>query len=92
MAKLIRVNGNVEDIQPKNGKDFDLSELTAAIGCEWIELVNLSNGIMVIDEEGKLNGKEYNAKATAMCEEDHAIMVGDYIVGDALVCKNDEIR
>ena len=92
MAKVYRVNGNVDDVQPKNGKTYELEELYEMLGCQWIELVYLSDGIMVIDEEGKLNGKQYNEKANAIATMDHAICYGDYIVGDALVCENNEIR
>ena len=92
MAKVYRVNGNVEDVRPKNGKHFSLEEMYALIGCEWVEFVYLSNGIMVVDEEGKLNAKEYNDKATAIASVDQAICLGDWIAGDALVCDNNEVR
>lgn len=91
MAKLIKTDGTVTEVVPKNGKDFTLEELQALIGCDWIEIVRMpgSDGsFMVVDEEGKLNGKELNEKATKM----YGRMPYDYIVGDALLCKRGEVR
>lgn len=96
MAVLIKTNGStVTDVRPSNGKAFGLEQLRQLVGCEWVEFVYLSNGIMVIDEEGKVGPdgpKPYNAQATALALEDRAIGHDDYIVGDALVCDTTEIE
>lgn len=91
MAKLIKVDGTVTEVKPKNGRDFTLEELRELVGCEWIEIVRLlGNGdsFLVVDEEGKLNGKERNEKATRM----YGRMPFDYIVGNALLCKRGEVK
>lgn len=57
MALLIPANDNepVREVQPKNGEDFTLKELYALLDCQYIEVINLPDGrIMVVDEEGKL--------------------------------------
>ena len=91
MAKLIKVDGSVTEVTPRNGRDFTLDELRAHVGCEWIEIVRLPGGsgdFLVVDEEGKLNGKARNEKATKM----YGRMPFDYIVGNALHCKKGEVR
>lgn len=32
MAKIYRTNGDVENVEPKNGTDFRLEELSAIVG------------------------------------------------------------
>ena len=32
MAKIYRTNGDVENVEPKNGTDFQLEELSAIVG------------------------------------------------------------
>lgn len=91
MAKLIKTDGTVTEVAPKNGRNFTLEELRTLIGCDWIEIVRLlgsGDSFLVVDEEGKLNGKERNSKATKM----YGRMPYDYIVGDALLCKEGEVR
>ena len=90
MAKLIKTDGSVTDVAPKNGKDFKLDELRELIGCEYIEIVRvpLTHGkILIVDEEGKLNGKEFNERATVIYGN-----ILDYIVGDALMCDRGEVK
>lgn len=84
-ALLIKVTGKSSSVTPKNGTNFTLEELYKLIGCDMIEVVYPlydSNIIIVIDEEGKLKGKDINYAAT--------IMWGgagyDALVGDVIVC------
>lgn len=91
MAKLIETDGSVREVAPKNGRSFTLDEMRALIGCEWIEIVHLPMTVetfLVVDEEGKLNGKAMNEKATRM----YGHMPFDYIAGNALLCKRGEVR
>ena len=89
MAKIYRTNGDVENVEPKNGTDFQLDELQAIV-CGYIECLNLTDGtLLVCNEEGKLMHLPYNAKATELIRKNG---YNDYIVGDALVCKSDEVR
>ena len=90
MAKVYYVDGVVEDIQPKNGKDFKLEELRDIVE-GWIEILYLNDGrLMVINEEGKLEGLDLNVNATNIYME--SFENNDIIVGNALVCDKNEIE
>lgn len=90
MAKIYRANGEVETIEPKNGTDFQLEELQAVVG-GYIECLPLAgtNEIMTVNEEGKLQGLPLNRNATQIIRE-HGYE--DWIAGDVLVCKEEEIK
>lgn len=93
MAQIIKTNGFVQSVEPKNEKDFTLKELQLFVG-GYIEIVQLDNGyIMVVNEEGKLHGLEHNKVASELFRR-HALWGNrhDIIVGDALVCKADEVK
>lgn len=91
MAKLYRVNGQIEDVKPANGSDFTLEELYALVDTNMVETLPTNDGrIMVICEEGKLRGKEENARATLLTVN---VTAGDdMIVGNALVCDQGELQ
>lgn len=83
MAQIIKANGEIIETQPSNGTDFSLPELQAVVG-GFIEVVHLADGrLMVVNEEGKLNGLPFNKKASELYP--------DVIVGDVLVCEYYEI-
>lgn len=90
MAYIIKTTGEVIETQPKNGTDFELDELQAAVG-GYIEVINLRDGrLIVCDEEGKCKGKERNHKATDIF---HSVFGNnDFMVGDVLVCNENEIK
>ena len=91
MATLIKADGTRREIQPKNGTDFKLEELQAYVD-GYIEIVNLRNGeLLVINEEGKYRYDTNNA-ATDLAHEHHALFPGDYINGDVVLCKDEEVR
>ena len=87
MAKLIKADGNVVEVSPKNaGKCFTLEELKGFVG-GWIECINISHKqVMVINEEGKLMNLPYNAVATEAFRMAFQ-PTDDFIVGDALLCE-----
>ena len=98
MAKLIKTNGDILEVSPKNGTDFKLDELQAFVG-GYIEIVNLldvsplsiADAILVVNEEGKLNGLPVNTVATAVynvCMQPYE----DIVVGDVLLCSSDEVK
>ena len=75
---------------PKNGKDFKLEELQGYVG-GYIQIIPIDTcRIMVMDEEGKLKGKQTNDKATELLYGN--IMRWDYVVGDVLVCGKDMVK
>lgn len=91
MATIYKANGEIIYTSPKNGKDFQLEEMQAVVS-GYIEVVYLDDGlIMVVNEEGKLNGLAINWNATKLYRESHP-WCNDIIVGDVLVCDYTEIK
>lgn len=91
MATFIPADGSpTSDIQPANGSDFTFAELYPLLGCDMIEIVYhvIAPGcIMLIDECGKLADKPANQRATRLLAYG-----GDYIAGNAVVCRQDEVK
>lgn len=90
MAQIYKTNGEVIEVEPKNGKDFKDKELNEIVG-GYFELVQISEDqFMVVNEKGKLNNLPFNEKATDL----YRLKLGpyDYIVGDCLVCKTSQIK
>ena len=90
MATLFHTDGFREKVSPANGSDFRLEEMQRMVG-GIIEIVYFDdNTVMVINEEGKLLGLPLNMDATAIFRA-HYPDSDDYIVGDALVCSDEQI-
>jgi hypothetical protein len=78
------------EVKPKSGKTFSLSELQDFVE-GYIEIIDLRNGkIMVVNEEGKLKDLPFNHAATKIYAKVYSNR--DIIVGNALVCKSDEVN
>lgn len=81
MAKLIKANGEVEDINIP--KDNSLSFLQDKVG-GYIELAPYlgTEGFAGVccDEEGKMKGYPINATATKMAGYTNDVLVGDVIM------------
>jgi hypothetical protein len=100
MARLLRTRENGTDesilVEPENGTDFKLKQLYTLLGCSLVEVIRLSDEhIMIIDEEGKCTDEEWhvvNVPATRVALLAHAIAKDDYIVGAALICRDEEFR
>lgn len=89
MATLYKTDGTEAEVTPKNGKDFKLAELNEFVE-GFIEIVRLRGGkILVINEEGKLEGLKLNAKATELYQQAHGPV--DVIVGNALYCDTGQV-
>lgn len=85
MATLYKVDRTEQEVSPKNGTDFQLDELYELIGCKLVEIIHLGEGyILVVDEEGAINGSELNV--------DVSYALGSQIFGNALYCKESEVR
>lgn len=84
--KLLKPDGSVQDYPPAARK-YTLEEMQAAVG-GYIEILSLGSGryLMVINEEGKLQGLPRNPLASALYAN-----ANDQIVGNALVCRNRDI-
>ena len=90
MATIFHTDGFREKVTPANGSDFRLEEMQRMVG-GIIEIVYFDdNTVMVINEEGKLLGLPLNRDATAIFRA-HYPDSDDYIVGDALVCSDEQI-
>lgn len=88
MATLIFTNGEKKRVVPENGKTFQLQELRRLVECDWIEVVNMKDGrLLVVDEEGKLRKKRCNTAASIIYNHPY-----DVIVGNALLCDAEEIE
>ena len=92
MARIIKTNGEIVPVEPKNGKDFQLEEMQQIVGgyVQLFPLLNDEGEVMVMNEEGKIDDLPANDKATELAER--WLLEGDYIVGDVLVCTNDQIK
>lgn len=63
-----------------------LHSLYSVIGCDMIQVIELSDGIQAIfDEEGKLTGAELNPRATATVEAlGFRFLPGDHLPGSVV--------
>lgn len=95
MAHIYYANGEIKEVTPKNGTDFQLEELQEIVG-GYIWVIGLKGDteqrIMVMNEEGKLKGLLMNEKATELAQGFDAISQIDYIVGDVLVCNDSMVK
>ncbi len=80
-AELIKIDGTRTPMVPANGKTFELDELYKALGCNLIQVLNVGERLMVMDEEGMMNGKEVNATACLLAAP-HTIL-GPVVLCDA---------
>lgn len=93
MATIYKTDDMVIATEPVNGNNFQLSELRNVVG-GYIEVVTLRDGLMmIVNEEGKLQGLPVNNNATTVL---HNMAVNDgykndYVCGDALVCERHQI-
>lgn len=91
MGTIIKTNGEKINVEPKNGKHYSLKEMQNIVG-GFIEIVYLKDSrIMIVNEEGKVNGLDFNDAATAVLEESYPYS-GDFVVGDVLLCNTDEVE
>lgn len=104
MALLIKSNGESKIVLPANGSAFSLEELQQYVG-GYIEIWQLPHVVMysvasnsmadlgarsmVLNEEGKLMQLPINTEATNIASG--VIPPGDFVVGDVLLCTQEEI-
>ena len=74
----------VKEIQSKND-DPSLSDAQKFVG-GWVEVVAVNDGILIIDEEGKLKDKPINNASSKLYADKHGD--ADIIVGDAIYIPN----
>ena len=89
-AKIVYPDKDSEDYTPKNGKTFALTEMQEIVG-GYIEVIRLNDGrLIIVNEEGLLQGLPVNIEATNILRRDHSTT--QYIVGNAIVCDSDMIE
>ena len=90
-ARIYKAHGETIDVEPRNGNDFSLDELQAIVS-GYIEIAYLNgNKIMVLNEEGKLKGLAINWEATRIYRKTY-LWSDDVIVGDVLVCNENQLK
>lgn len=86
-AHIYYHNGDFQETQPNNGTAFELEELQEIVG-GYIEIIRLNDGkIIIVNEEGLMQGLPVNIEATNILRRDHS--TAQYIVGNAIVCDSD---
>lgn len=90
-AQLITMLGEVIEINPKNGTNFECSELQAFVG-GYIERVVCPDGReMYVNEEGKLLGLNINILATEISGlYPHDVICGHAVVGNMELFRDKE--
>lgn len=95
MAYLIKTDGSIEAVEPRNGKDFQLDEMQAMVD-GYIDIVrlyydkkmfkelNLSECIAVVNDEGLINGMEFNPTAS--------LITCIKLYGPVLICKSNQVK
>jgi len=92
MGNLIKTNSVMSNVEPKSGSTYTVEEIRELIGCEWVTIIHLGGGSMlVVDEEGKMNNKPVNSFATQLAK-DAKINMLDYVVGDVLLIRTEELN
>lgn len=68
IAKVINVDGMIQEVSPANGKSFTLEELQHYVGgyVQVLPMPGTGQSIMVVDEEGKIKHKRMNSIATKL--------------------------
>lgn len=89
-AKIVYPDKEYEDYTPKNGTTFELYEMQKIVG-GFIEIVHLNDGrLMIVNEEGLLQGLPVNIEATNILRRDHSTT--QFIIGNAIVCDADMVK
>ena len=84
-----------QPINPANGQSFRLPELYAMLGCHTVDVVRLTDDlILIIDDESKLRTPAYlNLLATYLWHHHEPAARGvDCIVGRAILCHDKQFR
>ncbi len=89
MAKLIKMNTEIVDVEPANGEYFSLQEIQDHVG-GYFTMIRLDEfTLMLMDEEASPKGVQVNVIATELVKE--FTRHPHDILGPVLVVKNNEI-
>lgn len=97
VAKLITSNGEILMIRPKKGDSFTLEELQRYVdgNIQICTPPGKSGAILVVNEEGKVEGLPVNELASAMWQElaePGSERSFDDVVGDVVLCHTSQIE
>lgn len=97
-ATFYGADGQTREIVPANGTDFSLEELQALVG-ETIDIQALPGAeeILVLNDNGKLDGLMENLAATAVWRKafpiaQYPVNNDELIVGDVIVCDKSMVK
>ena len=95
MATLMKIDGTTQEVFPQDKKrGFTLEELYKLVGgnCRLIEAPGPFNDgrLMIMDEEGKLNGQELNVEASEKFYKE--LGYKDLIMGNVIMVNNEEFK
>ena len=88
---LFKPDGTVLEIKPSNGKEFSIQECYDLIGCEVIGIYNINNRIILCDENGHLNHKEWNYPVMEFLKGHGFINIPEF-VGNCMVIKSGQLK
>ena len=89
---IVKADGTITKTCPANGTDYSLEEMQQIVG-GYIEIISSQDGkeIMVLNEEGMLiDGMKHNEVATAKAWTWG--YVGNFIMGDVLICDQSHVK
>lgn len=90
MALLITCDGREEQVTPINGSDYQLRELQGFVS-GYVEILSLDkNTLLVVNEEGAVNGMDLNVNATRLINARYNMNICLY--GNVLICNDNEIK
>lgn len=86
---LIKTDGTIKSVSPKNGKRFTLEESQLFVG-GLVNAIYLDKAgvYMLYNESGELIGLEVNKKATKLFERFDG---GSEVLGDVLIVQKDQM-
>ena len=85
---IYKSNGEVQE-RTFSKENISLKDMQEVVG-GFIEFLYLKNNlVMVVNEDGKIVGLPYNARATKLIKENN---INDIIVGDVLVINKNLIQ
>lgn len=97
MGTLFKDNGEVSEVTPKNGKNFNFEEVKAMTGIRFIEMVTFRDGgAMMMDEDYVYNPDpsfklNINATTFLIQKSPHTLIGGRGLMGGVLVLTKAEV-
>lgn len=91
MDYIIKADGTKTEVSPLNNKNYSLKEMKDIVG-GYIEILHdltTNQNVMVVNEEGKLEGLAFNKEGTRILR---SWGYDDFVVGDVLLCSSDRIE